>query len=435
MATVGIWKIDCRLNSVIEYISREEKTNLEDFNKYHNLLDYKNENENDEKKLLITGINCNKDKALKEMNYTKKRFHKKGGILGFHSYQSFKHGEVTPEIAHEVGLQLANEMWGDRFQVLVATHMDKNHIHNHFLINSVSFVDGKRYYDNHSSYAELRRLNDLICKEHNLSYLEEKETKAGLNYVNFQKKNANTINSYQRTKRDLDLAISSSSTFNEFKNTMINLGYEVNIRYERISVRYKDDKRNIRIERIFGKDYSLENVKKQIQGLYIPENRVHYKKYKSNDTLKDLLKVSNRSLYGLYIHYLKLLKVYPEYIKKYKPSSSMKEDVNKMEDISREANLLASNNINTEEQFYEFYDYKVNELVELKDLKEKLQKKYRMNKDENIKYQIESINIELPMIKEEIKQLNKIRIRKENIKDSIDEINIDKEVIRDEYIK
>ena len=89
-------------------------------------------------------------------------------------------------------------MWGDRFQVLVATHMDKDYIHNHFLINSVSFDDRKIYYDNHSSYAELRRLNDLICKEYKLSYLEEKKTKAGLKYVNFQKKNANTINSYQK---------------------------------------------------------------------------------------------------------------------------------------------------------------------------------------------------------------------------------------------
>lgn len=419
MAVVGIWKIEGRLIDSINYITREEKTNLND------------ENET----LLITGVNCTKENVLHEMNQTKKRFHKQGGILAFHSYQSFKIGEIEPELAHKVGLELANELWGDRFEILVATHMDKHHIHNHFLINSVSFVDGKRYYDNHSTYAEFRRMNDLICSEYNLNVLEEKETKAGLNYLNFQKKNISQINSYQRTKRDLDIAISESRSFNEFKSIMKNLGYDMNIRYERISVRYKDDKRNIRIERIFGKDYSIENIKKQIQGLYIPESRTYYRKYKTNDKLKDLLKVSNRSLYGLYIHYLKVLKIYPEYIKKYKPTSKMKEDVSKMEAISNEAKYLSEHNIETEEQFYEYYDNKNMELMLLKDKREKLQRKYRINNSIELKKQIDNVNDELPKVRDEIKLLNQIRIRKESIKEILEDIDSGKEVIKNEYIK
>ena len=73
---------------------------------------------------------------------------KTDGIFVFYGEQSFKHGEVTPELAHEIGVKLANEMWGDRFQVVVTTHLNTNHIHNHFVLNSVSFKDGKKYYSN-----------------------------------------------------------------------------------------------------------------------------------------------------------------------------------------------------------------------------------------------------------------------------------------------
>ena len=88
--------------------------------------------------------------TLEDMINTKKRFNKTDGILAYHAYQSFKENEVTPELAHEIGIKLAEEMWGDKFEVVVSTHLNTNHIHNHFVINSVSFIDGKKYYDSKS---------------------------------------------------------------------------------------------------------------------------------------------------------------------------------------------------------------------------------------------------------------------------------------------
>lgn len=122
MATTKIWKIKSRFDNVIDYITNKNKT---DNKKY------------------VTGINCMADIAYREMSITKEQFNKTGGILGFHAYQSFKGCEVTSDEAHEIGIRLAEELWGDRFQVIVATHTNTKNVHNHFYINSVSFVDGK----------------------------------------------------------------------------------------------------------------------------------------------------------------------------------------------------------------------------------------------------------------------------------------------------
>ena len=156
MASVGIWKICSSLGQVLKYTTNEEKTNIQNYKGLDDALKYIKDDFKTEKRLFVDGINCNSDNALKEMNYVKEKFMKVDKILGWHAYHSYKKGEITPEKAHEVGLQVAKEMWGDRFQVVVSTHVNGKCIHNHFVINSVSFVDGKKYYANRTTYAELR---------------------------------------------------------------------------------------------------------------------------------------------------------------------------------------------------------------------------------------------------------------------------------------
>ena len=94
--------------------------------------------------------------------------------FGFHGFQSFCEGEVTPQQAHKIGVQLAKELWGDRFQVVVTTHLNTNHLHNHFVLNSVSFKDGLKYYNNRETYALMRQTSDNICRENRLKVLQEK---------------------------------------------------------------------------------------------------------------------------------------------------------------------------------------------------------------------------------------------------------------------
>ena len=147
MATTSIWKIDSRLDHVIDYTTNIEKTlvygNSANYQELHNLSEYDKLNFDTESQLYISSLNCSKETAYEEMMLTKKQYSKTDGILGFHAFQSFKEGEVTPEQAHEIGVKLAQEMWGDRFEVIVSTHFNTKHYHNHFVINSVSFKDGK----------------------------------------------------------------------------------------------------------------------------------------------------------------------------------------------------------------------------------------------------------------------------------------------------
>ena len=435
MATVAIWKISSSLNQVIKYTTNDEKTDLSNYKDLDKSLEYIKDDFKTEEKLFVSGINCDPTNALKEMVDVKKRFMKEDGILAFHAYQSFKEGEVTPDEAHNIGIELAKEMWGDRFQVVVSTHLNTKHYHNHFVINSVSFVDGKRYYDNRTTYAELRRLNDLICEEHNISYLKENKTKSGLNYLNYQNKGITYSNYYKQAKIDLDIAISKSHSYQEFLTILKNLNYEVKVRSGKLSIRGSNYKRNIRIERYFGIDYSIDNIKKQIQGAYLPTNKNYYKNNKSiNNVLKTLLKPKYNSFYSMYIRYSNLIGNYPNYVKNNYISNDIKKDIEVLDMINEETILLVNNKIETLEDFNIFHENKIDKLIELKNKKEDLYKEYKITNDINIKNSIDSINKEIIPLTKEVKLCEDIRLRNNKIKNNLEEIR-DKEMMKNEYIR
>ena len=372
IAVVKIWKVVTHLDQVVDYAEDHNKTDLSNFKDLNDLMDYAMNGDKTEESLYISGINCDPNNATKEMIMIKDKYLKTDGILAWHAYQSFKEGEVTPDEAHKIGLELANEMWGDRFQVVVTTHLNTKHYHNHFVLNSVSFLDGKKYNADRNSYAEFRRLNDLICMEHGKSYLSEKKTKSGINYINYQNRGIKYTNYYKKAKEDLDLAITKASNYESFKNILINLGYDITVRAGKLSIRGKDYKRNIRIERYFGEDYSIDNINKQIKGLYLPETRTYYRNRKPTSILSILSKPKYNSFYSMYIRYCNLLNNYPNYVKKYPLSSSIKEDVKKLDSFSQQAIMLVNNHIETEDNFYFFLNDKVNELSNLKQKREDL---------------------------------------------------------------
>ncbi|MBQ8214047.1 MAG: relaxase/mobilization nuclease domain-containing protein, partial [Clostridia bacterium] len=164
MATTAIWGVKDGLDSVIRYVAKSSKTWRGQYDraaKYHaleNVLQYTADQMKTEKQFYVSGLNCDEkpDAAQKQFEITKRRFKKEGGIVCFHGYQSFAPNEVTPEIAHAIGIKLAEELWGDRFEVLVTTHLNTKAVHNHFCLNSVSFADGLRYYDQKATYKRMR---------------------------------------------------------------------------------------------------------------------------------------------------------------------------------------------------------------------------------------------------------------------------------------
>lgn len=302
---------------------------------------------------------------------------KENGILAFHAYQSFNEGEVTPKIAHEIGVKLANEMWGDRFQVVVSTHLNTEHLHNHFVINSVSFKDGKKYYSNLTNTALLRKTSDEICEEYSLSVLTEKTYKSGINFENFYKKSMRDSDYYKFAKEDIDYAIKYSYTLKQFQQMLVAMGYNYCYRAEKLSVRREPYKRNIRVERAFGEDYSLENIKRRIfENDYIRSEKIlPYMVVKNRHfTTRNKVRKKYRpkGIVALYYYYRYLLKLYTKKNIQYKLTSEMRAEVKKMDEYSERIRFLCKYKIETMSDVDNIKEQKQEELQKILNIRNRL---------------------------------------------------------------
>ena len=224
MATTSIWSIKNNLKQSINYIINPEKTINKNYGKNsYSYLETENTENNykNEKVCYVSSINCSERNPYEDMLFTKEEYGKTNGILAFHSYQSFKEGEVTSDIAHEIGVKFAEEMFKN-FEVVVATHQNTNHIHNHFIVNSVSFKNGKKYNNNRTNLAKLRHISDSLCAEYGLSTLDE-----DIGYKNTYKNKVLSDDYYRIIKEDLDNVISYSATLKQVFDRMRILGYKI----------------------------------------------------------------------------------------------------------------------------------------------------------------------------------------------------------------
>ena len=171
MATTSLWRVRGYIGKVLLYAENPEKTTLPksigfddaDKDTLEDVIAYASREEATNQRQLISGTNCCPKTARTEMLHTKEAFDKESGTIAYHGYQSFQEGEVTPELAHTIGVRLATELWGDKYEVIVATHVDKaSHIHNHFVINTVSFVDGRKFHRTKIDYLQMREKSDAL---------------------------------------------------------------------------------------------------------------------------------------------------------------------------------------------------------------------------------------------------------------------------------
>lgn len=433
MATTKIWKIDKRLDNVVDYVVNEKKTDSNSYYNLHKVVEYAKASYKTEQQLYVTAINCSEDNVVQEMMETKKIFDNEDGILGYHAFQSFCEGEVTPEIAHKIGIKLAEELWGDRFQVVVTTHLNTNHIHNHFVLNSVSFVDGKKYYDNNATYALMRQTSDNLCREYGLNVLEEKPTKCKIDYTLFYKQYLKKSNYHTQTKQDIDYAITQSNTYREFENLMKAMDYELIYRAGKLSIRKEPYKKNIRVARAFGDDYELDRIKLRIKtekAIKVPFPEMRSKKiYKSNFKIKNRKKATG--IKALYLYYCYLLKIFPKTEKRKKTPVSIKADVQKMERISQEARLLCSKDIKTTKELSLYINTLQKEIVSLEEKRDKLYyqntKLKKEEKQENYN-ELSLIAGKIQYLKKEVKKCKEIEERIPKIKENINELDEEKEL-------
>ena len=359
----------------------------------------------------VSGINCTPATARSEMAAVKKRFGKDGGIVAFHGYQSFAPGECTPAMAHEIGVKLAEELWGSRFQVLVATHLDKaHHLHNHFVVNSVSFADGLRYHRTGKDYRKMRQASDRLCRDYGLSVVEKPERK-GKHYGEWRAEAEGRPTYRSLVKADVDEAILKSRTEKQFYHYLKEKGYSFKMGKD-ITLCQSGRERGLKLFRNFGEAYSAEAIRRRILTENAPfrEPEVTGRKKESRTVRvygdrKHARKIGG--LRGLYLRYCYELGILPKNRPPIPPGPLhilLREDLRKLDTISKETRLLCRYHIDTAEALFSFREDLKERMEQLTDERKHLRYKSRSIKDEG---KLSEVKAEISGLSEQIRELRK----------------------------
>ena len=252
MAVTKIKAIRGTLSKAIAYILNPEKT---------------------DEKLLVSSYGCASETAAREFEWTRKLAEQKGmnpvRIIARHVIQSFEIGEVTPELAHEIGKQFADEILGGKYEYVLTTHIDKDHVHNHLIFNAVDFVDYHAYKSYKRIYYDMREVSDRLCKENGLSVIPPSQNK-GMGYKEYTEAKRGT-SWKQKLKQTIDRLVITAKDYDDFLRLMQEAGYEIKTgKY--ISFRAKGQERFTRSKTI-GENYTEERIKERIAGRSPRRNR------------------------------------------------------------------------------------------------------------------------------------------------------------------
>lgn len=445
MATTKIWSVKDSLKRVVDYASNPEKTTEDDLEA---VIKYAMNGEKtasaDEKACCVTGVNCFAETALDEMLSIQKHFGKTGGNVAYHCYQSFKPGEVTPEQCHKLGIELARRMWGDKYQVLVATHIDKGHLHNHLVCCSVSFIDGKKFNDNKGAYTKLRRLSDEICRENGLSVIEKPLGKTP-RQIHFAEKNGEPTK-YNLMRDAIDESVALSTNMETFMSLMRQRGYVIAYSASRKypTIRSIHSKKPTRLFRL-GADYELERIVQRVSENSLVEVANNRKELMSRPFhapvrhapvkvhRKKIRKISG--IYAQYLHCLYLMGYRPK--KKHRPlSPEMREACRMCDKYSDCAKLMARHHIHTEADVRSFIADSEHRMDVLSKERDKIRNRLRRAKNpsviEELKAERDQFTEQITGIRKEIKTAEFTLERSEKVRE---DISIEREYCRGDHLK
>ena len=375
------------------------------------VINYAMNGEKTENGILVSAINCMPQTAYSQMMLTKKAFHKEDGRLGYHIIQSFNGNEISPDKCNKIGIEFAKQLWGDKYQVIVCTHTNKKNVHNHIVLNSVSFIDGSKYHNSNVEIALLRETNDDICRKHGLSII--KSTKA----TTVSDISKSRIANYNRNsgkmeliKADIDEAIKEATKYQEFVDILAFKGYYIKKSSYYISVSTPYYNRNIRLARAFGEDYTFDNIKTRI---YQPTLYDRYLKRTNNEKgykvrIYDGVKINQEKLktssfYRLYVHYLYLLGKLPPKIHYEERTKEYYKEIDKFNKLANEMNLICTYNLESKQDVQNLRMKYIEEVTPLKSKREKLRQLYKKSTNESDKTIIQA---KIDIITEDINKIN-----------------------------
>ena len=437
MAVTKIKRIRGNPGDPLSYIGNPEKTRNRGFSEADrqalaDIIAYAADEKKTEKQYFTTGINCDVENAREQFNITKLSFNKTGGIVCGHCMQSFDGYEVTPEEAHEIGVQMSKELWGDRFQIVVATHLNTNNVHNHIVFNSVSFVDGKRFHFCTEETMRIRAVSDRICRERNLSVIEHPEGKR-VPYSLYKMEKAGMPTRYNVARQALDEAISVSANMEEFKSELKKRGYlyQFNPRRKYWTVTPPGWTKAIRTDRL-GDQYTREMIQQRVFsndiGVRMQRIRNECRSTNHYDLKRRIDKIMGRSgLEKLYLRYCYELGYLPKYRQNpVRLHAVLKEELLKCDLYSEEAKFLARYNISTEEDL----EKKMKSLMEdyssisaqRSELRQKLRRKMPVEEEAQCREKVRELTAELKDTRKELKLCRDIRERSGQVERNLETV-------------
>ena len=392
----------------------------------------------------VSGVNCHPATARAEMMAVKKRFDKEDGTIAYHGYQSFAPGEATPEMAHKIGVELAQRLWGDRYQVVVATHLDKaNHLHSHFVLNTVSFVDGIKYHRTAKDYQEMQAVSDALCREYGLSVIENPQPGKGKHYGEWRAEQEQRPTWRGIVRSDIDEVIRQSMTERQFFDNLHRKGYEVKVGKD-ISVRPPGKERFVRLARNFGEAYTLDGIRRRILEQTratrpLPEPVRKPTRYRVSGNWQSRKKVTG--FRALYFHYCYLLGVFPRQKTQNRKRLHflLREDLIKLDAITQEARLLAVHRIDTAEQLSSYNSELERRIADVTFQRKQLYRKQRtiaVKSDEaasaEVSTVIATLSKELSQLRREVKLCSDIAVRSSILPERIQKVREDEQSQRKE---
>lgn len=388
-----------RLDRAVKYVMNKEKTTAVSL---QDALDYAANRDKTEQSCFESSYACTLETAFADMRQTKERWHKSGGVQGYHLVQSFAAGEVSPELAHQIAKELAARVLGGRYEYVIGTHLNTGHIHSHIVWNSVSCVDGKKYRSNYKSYVtEIRAVSDELCRKYKLSVIDTENSKhVAKPYVEWLAEKNGQPTWRTAIRQDVDEAIQQSLTWRQFLNALERNGYEVRMGRKYPVLRPSGKERFVRFKTL-GKRYTPEAIQTRI--LYPRSYRpyvenpptIQHGRLRSGKPRRKLTGL--RALYYRYLYELGALPRKPR-----RPSYVVRQDAYKLDQRIRQMEFLSKHNIDTLAQLETHRKALQTEIGQLQT------KRKQLPKTDDVQLQCESVHTALKQLRQEERLCRKI---------------------------
>ena len=402
MAYDKIIVIHSRLDRCLDYVQNDGKTDL------GNAVDYIC---NPVKAGFQTAINCTLDKAFLQMQETKQRWDKYGGILGYHIVHSYAPGEVTPEQAHEAGVEFARRLLGDKYEAVVCTHTDRDHLHCHIVFNSVSFLDGKKYRSDFKSYFhDLRDMSNAVSREYGFSVIDSDGKGKHYSEWNAERTGKTTVRDLIR--RDIDAALDGSLTYDMLLETLRRQGYTVkrSPKVKHTAIRPPGGQRFVRLDSL-GEGYTeLDLMQRLNEQRYesAPEPPVFsaQKRYTIRKRPRRYSPVKHGSFRALYLYYLYLLS--PRKKRPQKVPFETRAEIRRVKQYRQQFFLLQKYRIDTKPELEMLSDALTNEMQIIVDQRKELYALRREQPSEQLDADIDALTAQLRPLRRELRLCGKI---------------------------